>query len=221
MIKEEAYTHIADADLIHKVLNGETAYFELLIRRSNPLLYKLGRSYGYDHQDTEDLMQEAYVSAYLNLSKFENRASFKTWVTTIMLNHCKRKQQKLSFKNEIVNDKVTDEKMVPMYSQKRNADAAILNKELANVIESSLENIPADYRMVFSLRELNKFSVAETANILGITETNVKVRLNRAKKMLRNRVEKMYMPEDIFEFNLIYCDRIVENVMNRIAQLNA
>ena len=59
-------------------------------------------------------------------------------------------------------------------------------------------------------------SVHETAKVLDITETNVKVRLNRAKAMLRKEVEKMYSPQEIFEFNLIYCDRIVANVMNTI-----
>jgi len=54
---------------------------------------------------------------------------------------------------------------------------------------------------------------------LDISETNVKVRLNRAKHMLREKVEKMYTPEDIFEFNLIYCDRIVDDVMKVINKL--
>ena len=73
--------------------------------------------------------------------------------------------------------------------------------------------------MVFSLRELNGMSTADTAEALAISETNVKVRLNRAKHMLRDKVEKMYTPADIFEFNLIYCDGIVENVMKAISKL--
>lgn len=72
--------------------------------------------------------------------------------------------------------------------------------------------------MVFSLQELNGMSVIETSKALNITETNVKVRLNRAKAMLRREVEKMYTPEDIFEFNLIYCDTIVARVMERITE---
>jgi len=78
-----------------------------------------------------------------------------------------------------------------------------LNNELSNIIGSALISIPFEYRMVFSLRELNGMSTSETAEALDISETNVKVRLNRAKRMLREKVEKMYTPEDIFEFNLI------------------
>jgi RNA polymerase sigma-70 factor (ECF subfamily) len=65
---------------------------------------------------------------------------------------------------------------------------------------------------VFTLRGLNGLNVAETANILNITESNVKVRLNRAKGMLQREIKKMYSPEDIFEFNVFYCDRMVNKV---------
>lgn len=70
--------------------------------------------------------------------------------------------------------------------------------------------------MVFSLREINGLNVLETAEALSISETNVKVRLNRAKTMLRKEIEKSYTTEDIFEFNLIYCDAMVNRVMNNI-----
>jgi RNA polymerase sigma-70 factor (ECF subfamily) len=91
-----------------------------------------------------------------------------------------------------------------------------VNKELGHVLENAIHQIPEDYRIVFTLRELNGLSVAETAETLDITESNVKVRLNRAKTMLQKEIKKMYSPEEIFEFNLIYCDAMVEKVMNRI-----
>jgi RNA polymerase sigma-70 factor (ECF subfamily) len=70
--------------------------------------------------------------------------------------------------------------------------------------------------MVFSLRELSGLSTTETAEVLYISPINVKVRLNRARHMLRKAIEKMYSPEDIFEFNLVYCDRIVSHVLKEI-----
>ena len=66
------------------------------------------------------------------------------------------------------------------------------------------------------MRELNGLNIAETAEALNISETNVKARLSRAKTMLRSEIEKMYSPEDIYEFNLVYCDRMVERVMAKI-----
>jgi RNA polymerase sigma factor (sigma-70 family) len=190
-----------------------------LIRRYNAALYKVGRSYRYNHQDTEDLMQETYISAFCNLSKFEYRSSFKTWITRIMINSCFHRNQKMSFKNEIATENNQTEKDIPIFQQSIDTEKTVVNKELSQVLESALTEIPEEYRVVFTLRELNGLSVAETTEVLNISESNVKVRLNRAKKMLRANIEKIYTPQDVFEFNLIYCDWITENVMKAIAMI--
>lgn len=211
-------SELPETEIIDRILKGDTAWFELLIRRNNPFLYKTGRAYGYNHEDTEDLMQETFVNAYLNLSKFESRSSFKTWIIKIMLNNCFQKRQKFSFKNEKASSNVINEKSTPMYSGNKQADTGknVINKELNYVIESSLEKVPEDYRMVFSMREINGLNVAETAELLNITPSNVKVRLNRAKAMLRNEIQKIYSPDEIFEFHAVYCDAMVKRVMNEI-----
>lgn len=209
---------ISDTEVIRKIKEGEPELFEILIRRNNPFLYKIGMSYGYNHQDVEDLMQEAFFSAYQNLGKFEQRSSFKTWITRIMLNQCYRKARKLSFRNEKQTDTSINEKNIPMFENQQSTDTfkSVINRELTHVIGNALTQIPVDYRMVFLLRELNGMSTAETAEALDITEANVKVRLSRARQMLRKMIEKMYKPEDIFEFNLIYCDSMVNKVMKTI-----
>jgi RNA polymerase sigma-70 factor (ECF subfamily) len=206
-------------EIIQKINEGEVRLYEILIRRYNPFLYKIGRSYRYNHQDTEDLMQDAYVNAFFNLKKFENRSSFKTWFTRIMLNLCFQKKQKLSFKNEIITDEIKNEKSDIMFHHSTNNEKITVNKELGHIIENAIHQIPEDYRIVFTLRELNGLSVAETAEALDISESNVKVRMNRAKGMLQKEIKKMYSADEIFEFNLIYCDAMVEKVMNRIADL--
>jgi RNA polymerase sigma-70 factor (ECF subfamily) len=96
---------------------------------------------------------------------------------------------------------------------------AVLNKELNKVIESCLLKLPEDYRNTFMLRELTGLSISETAELMHTNTASVKVRLNRAKALLRKEIEKTYTPEDIFEFNLVYCDRIVEAVMKKINAL--
>lgn len=215
----EQYT---DAKIITSILQGQTPLFEILIRRNNPFLYKTGRSYGYGHEDTQDLMQETFINAYVNLSKFENRSSFKTWIIRIMLNNCYQKREKFSYKNEVAAVAVLHEKVMPMYSGNKHSDPeiAMANRELNHVIEISLQRLPAEYRLVFSLREISGLNVAETAEALNISESNVKVRLNRAKSMLRKEVEKKYSAEEIYEFNLVYCDAIVSRVMKEISMLS-
>jgi len=206
-------------EIIQTVKAGEVKLYEILIRRYNPFLYKIGRSYRYNHEDTQDLMQEAYVNAYFNLQKFENRSSFKTWITRIMLNLCYQKKQKASYKNEIIED-IQNEKSAVMFHQSSNNEKITVNKELGRVLENAIQQIPEDYRIVFTLRELNGLSVSETAEALDISENNVKVRMNRAKGMLQKEIKKIYSPDEIFEFNLIYCDSMVEKVMSRILPNN-
>lgn len=107
-----------------------------------------------------------------------------------------------------------------MFHQSSGTGKTVLNKELGHVLENALDQIPEDYRLIFTLRELNGHSVSETAQATDLSEANIKTKLSRAKTMLRKEIEKMYTPEDIYEFNLIYCDRMVERVMTIIVDKN-
>ena len=212
------FEKFSDAEVLSRIVKGEKELYEIIVRRYNPALYKVGRSYNYNHEDTEDLMQETFIDAYKSLNKFEGRATFKTWIIRIMMNNCYRKKEKSSFKNEI--NKELKDNATPMYSDARSgADKILQNRELGANIENALSKIPDDYRIIFSLREINGINVAETASLLTISESNVKARLSRAKAMLRNQIEHSYSAAELFELNLIYCDAIVKNVMKAINEI--
>jgi RNA polymerase sigma factor (sigma-70 family) len=211
----------SDQSVINKILEGEISFFEILIRRYNSVLYKIAGSYGFNHQDAEDLMQDTHVSAYTSLQKFEGRSSYKTWISKIMVNKCLYKLKYGYFKNEVPSETVVEPNYQNMYvSTKENqTENVLLNHELASVLEKSLQSIPVMYRTVFLLREVEGFSVAETAELLEITPVNVKVRLNRAKTLLQKQVEQFYSRTEIYSFNLVYCDAIVHKVFERINEL--
>ena len=213
---EKKFQQFSDWEIIGQINGGEIRLYEILIRRYNSFLYKIGRSYGFNHQDTEDLMEDAYVNAYSGLKSFENRSSYKTWLTRIMLNLCYHKKQKRRYQHELTDADISKTESI-MFHPQLNMEKNTANKELGQVLENAIHRIPEDYRIVFTLRELNGFSVAETAALLNISESNVKVRLSRSKVMLQKEIKKVYSPEEIFEFNLIYCHAIVERVMNRLA----
>lgn len=209
-----------DTDVIREVLSGNTAIFEIIIRRYNPYLYKIGRSYGFNHQDTEDLMQETFVNTYVNLKQFSERSSFKTWLIKIMLNQCHHKAKRYSYQKEQSTGVIPDNSTFMFLSNNHSDNSSVvINREFNKIVEACLQQLPQDYRTTFTLRELTGLSIAETAQIMNTTTSNVKVRLNRAKAMLRKEIEKTYSPEDIYEFNLVYCDRIVNVVMNRLEEL--
>lgn len=213
-----SFEKLSETELINRIIGGEKALYEIIVRRFNPYLYKIGRSYNYKHQDTQDLMQETFVDAYKNLVQFQGRSEFKTWIIRIMMNNCFRKKEKSSFKNEIMQD--INDHSKPLFTDSNNdTENVVQNRELKYIIEDALSKIPFDYRMVFSLREITGLNVTDTANLLEISETNVKVKLNRAKAKLRSEIEKTYTATELFDFNLIYCDAIVENVMSRIMEL--
>jgi len=217
---EKGIQQYSDAEIIEQIIGGNKAMFEILIRRYNPFLYKTGRGYGFNHQDTEDLMQETFVNTYLNLKQFAGRASFKTWIIKIMLNQCYHKSHKYSYQKEQATEILPGNSSF-MFSDHKYSDStrSLISKEFNNIVEATLQKLPDDYRITFTLRELTGLSVAETADIMQTTASNVKVRLNRAKAMLRKEIEKTYTPEDIYEFNLIYCDRIVDAVMKRVYEI--
>jgi len=208
---------LSEQEIIQKIIAGEKALFEILIRRYNSGLYKIARCYGFNHHDAEDIMQETHVSAYTNLKNFQHKASYKTWVSKILIHKCVYKLSYGYFKNEQPGSDIIYENVKPMFNQPKIAtEKIVLNKELSKVLEKSLTEIPLTYRTVFILREVEGFSTAETAELMNSTPVNVKVRLSRAKALLQKKVENFYSSSDIFEFNAVYCDAMVRRVFESI-----
>lgn len=198
-----------DAELIKRILAGEKRLFEQIIRKYNQRLFRVGMSILNDDMEAEEAMQTAYINAYEHLDRFENRSSFETWLIRIMLNEClaiKKKQQRFSTEA----DKQL-EKMKTMASP----DNILMNKELSGILENAISQLPEKYRLVFVLREVERMSVKETGEALNIEEPNVKVRLNRAKTMLRDHLNG-YIQDNVYSFHLTRCDRIVKNVFARL-----
>lgn len=213
MLKEaDQYT---DTEIIRKITSGDTLLFEILIRRYNSLLYKTGRSYNFNHHDTMDLMQDTFVDAFSHISGFEFRSSFKTWLLRIMLNNCYRKRLKSGSKSEI-HEELTEKSLPMSLNSNDDVNRSYINRELGHIIEQALLKIPLDYRIVFTMREISGLDIQETSDVLNISQANVKTRLNRAKAMLKKEIVKYYTPEEIFEFNLVYCDEMVNRVMSNL-----
>jgi RNA polymerase sigma factor (sigma-70 family) len=200
---------IPEEVLIKKILEGEKRLFEHIMRRYNQRLYRIGMSILGSEMEAEDAMQNAYINAYEHLNKFEERASLGTWLTRIMLNEClaqKKKKQKF----------IMEPEMHPEYPVNGRTPASIMaNKELGGVLENAVSLLPEKYRTVFVLREIEEMSVKETSQVLNIEEPNVKVRLNRAKTMLKESLHG-YMKEQVYSFHLTRCNRMVATVFARL-----
>lgn len=199
---------VTDQELVARVLAGEKGLFETIIRRYNQRLYRIGMSVLNSDTDAEDAMQNAYIKAYEHLAGFEHRAAFGTWLTRIMLNQCYEQKRK---NRHIAAPLPSTDNFMHMDTPAND----LVNKELGNVLERAVAQLPEKYRLVFVLREIEDLSVRDTSETLDIEESNVKVRLNRAKVMLRKSLAG-YVKDHVYGFHLSRCNRIVNNVMGKL-----
>ena len=207
---------IADTEIIARILQGQKDLYAVIVRRYNQRLYRVGMSIINDDAEVEDVMQVAYIKAYENLGKFEGKSSFSTWLTRILINESlfrlKKRKNSIHLNDDIMKTEIFQQHIIDV----KTPVLTILNSELKTILEKSIRQLPEKYRTVFVMREIINMNIAETKECLDISEVNVKVRLNRAKALLRNSLNKYYKNEDILHFHLTRCDRIVERVMNSI-----
>lgn len=208
---------LRDEEIIARILNGEKDLYGIIVRRYNQRLYRVGMSIINDDPEVEDAMQAAYINAYINLGKFGFKSSFPTWLTRILINECLLRLRKRG-KSINMNDENIENVMNQSEELKTPATAAV-NSELRSILNDAIRNLPEIYRAVFVMREIENMNVAETGECLNISEVNVKVRLNRAKAILRGFLSTQYTKEDILHFHLTRCDRMIEKVMSNIRDL--
>jgi RNA polymerase sigma factor (sigma-70 family) len=200
----------SDEEIVERIIKGEKNLYESLIRKYNLRFYRISMSIVNDDKEAEDIMQTAYINAYRQLSKFQHRSSFSTWITRILINESMLHKKRISKHKEVLMKKTDSEydNDTPLKS--------LMNKELKTILESAVSTLPEKYRIVFVMREIQEMSTNETMEVLNIGESNVKIRLTRAKEMLRNELSGYYRSSQLFEFNLTRCDVIVNYVMNNI-----
>ena len=210
---------LTDAEIVRRVRAGDRALFEILMRRHNQRVYRATRAIVKDERDVEDVMQQAYVDAYLHLDQFKGQAQFATWLTRIAVNrairrgHGDRRQLELvTSDSEVAFERTPAKGIDPEHS--------MYGHELKTVLESLIDELPDPFRVVFVMREVEGLSTAETAASLEINEETVKTRLHRAKRLLRDQLDRRLGPaaSEAYPFHLSRCDRVVAGVMAKIAE---
>ncbi len=212
-----ALTKMADSQVVLRVLEGEKELFEILLRRYNQRLFRVIRSYIHSEDDVMDIMQDAYVKAYLKLQQFNNDASFSTWLIRIAINEALqhlRKNKRLSTKYG-KTERLENIFNLPDTTQ-MNPEKQIIKTETRALIEKAVDRLPEKYRVIFVLQQVEGLSNSEIAECLNLTDNNVKVRLHRAKNLLKEELFKTSHDASIFEFGNHKCDAVVANVMERI-----
>ena len=215
-----------DAALIRRLLTGDDAAFELLMRRHNRRLYRLARSMLRSAADAEDALQEAYFSAFKSMAGFRGDSSLATWLSRLVVNECLARMRRQARRDNILRivspDGETEEEGLAMpQSDMDRPDAALARAELRALLECRLDELPEAFRTVFVLRCVEELSVEETAECLDIPEATVRTRHFRARSMLRESIaQDLDLAErDVFSFDGLRCDRIVARVLPRLSEL--
>jgi RNA polymerase sigma-70 factor (ECF subfamily) len=215
---------VDDATLASRVLAGDTAAFELVMRRHNRRLYRVARAMLRDSAEAEDALQDAYLAAFQGMGNYRGESSLDTWLSRVVVNQCLGRLRRQARRDNIVpmvSMDAEEQEYSAMPSDKFEApDHAFARAELRAVLERKLDELPEAFRTVFMLRCVEELSVEETAQILNIPEATVRTRHFRARGLLRESLAQDIdgAEREIFSFDGERCDRIVANVMRRLAE---
>lgn len=209
---------LADEEIVRRVLGGDLAAFELIMRRYNQRMFRIVRSIVGDDDETEDVLQEAYVRAYEHLDRFAGLARFSTWLTKIALHEALARRKKMA-RIEVVDLHAPENAHMAPLTDQPTAEQEANTRELRLVLTQAVDSLPDELRSVFAMRLIEGLDTSETADCLDLTEANVKVRLHRARAVLRDRIDAQIGAEvrQLYEFGGARCDRIVRTVLARLA----
>jgi RNA polymerase sigma-70 factor, ECF subfamily len=222
---ELVLSRLVDAELVRLAREGSASALRLIVRRHNQRLYRVARAIVQDDTEAEDVMQEAYLSAFKNLARFRADASLATWLTRIVVNkavgHLRRERIMVPL-DAIEKVAWPDAGVVamPHDASELDPERTAARSQVRDLLERAIDNLPEPFRMVFMLRMVEQLSVKETACSLGIREETVKTRLHRAKKLMRDQVHATLASAltDTFPFLDPRCATFTDALLARLAE---
>jgi len=184
-----------DTELIEAINSGRHELFQELVKRYEQRLYNFGLRMCGDICDAEDLVQDTFLNVFKYLKDFRFETKFKNWLYRIATSTCIKKRRKskfapdreISLDDYVPKDNGSVPTDIPDWAQMPLAQ--LLNEELSIHLKEAILSLPEKYRLVAVLRDLEGFSTAETAQILNLKPSNVKVRLHRARLFLREKLK--------------------------------
>lgn len=196
-----------DTELARLVLAGERGLFEVFMRRYNTTVYRAVRSILRNEAEVEDVMQQAYLAAFEHLDSYRGESKLSTWLVRIAVNEALGKLRKKRPTVEI------DEQ--ERASEMSNPEDMNAMRELLTVMETCIDELPKNARIVVMLRDIEEMSTADVASVLEIQEDAVKTRLHRARAQLEARMrEKLDAAKgEAFSFHAPRCNRVTAGVM--------
>lgn len=210
----EAWGCLSDEQIVGKVVAGQTALFEVLMRRHNERLYRAARAIVKDEGEAEDVMRQAYVNAYSRLRQFDGRSQFSTWLTRMAVHDALARARDSGMHPEHASSFTVTAPIASTPDHER----LVFSRELGALMESVIDGLPDGAREVFVLRQAEGMCTEDVAAALDVSEAVVETRLADARAALRCELAAQTEAAALTTFSLLHrrCDRVVAAVLARI-----
>ncbi|ESW82982.1 MULTISPECIES: RNA polymerase sigma factor [unclassified Mesorhizobium] len=206
-----------DMQLVGRALARDGDAFRTIIKTHNQRLYRIARGVVRNDSEAEDIVQEAYVSAFAHLEAFRGDASLATWLSRIVINEALgrlRKRRRMVAMPENPQAEIIRFPLNPSDDPER----TMAQRQILELVERATDSLPDVYRMVFVARVIEGLSIEETAELLGVRPETIKTRLHRARALVRKALDDQIGPVllDAFPFAGRRCERLTNAVMQRL-----
>ena len=215
----EAWGSLSDEQIVQKVLTGQAALFEVVMRCHNERVYRAARAIVRDDSEAEDVMQQAYVNAYSHLRQFDGRSQFSTWLVRIAIHEALARARRRGRYINMDPEETSGLTLVTSIASTPDPERLAYSRELGVLMESAIDRLPDGAREVFILRTVEGMSTEEVAAAVDVSEAVVKTRLSRARAALRRELSAQTeaAASNTFRFLRPRCDRVVAAVLARIS----
>jgi RNA polymerase sigma-70 factor (ECF subfamily) len=211
-----------EADLIARARRKDAGAIALIIRQQNQRLYRIARSILRDDFEAEDALQEAYIRAFTSLDSFRGESRLGTWLARIVMNEALGRLRRRKPTADFDTFAKTHEESAEIIRFPRNPEldpeTAMAQREIRALLERGIDALPEAFRTVLVARLIEGMSIEETAELFGIRPETVKTRLHRARRLLKDEMEKHVGPVmgDAFPFAGRRCERLTGTVLSRL-----
>jgi RNA polymerase sigma-70 factor (ECF subfamily) len=219
------YATLSDSELASRIATRDVAAVRLMTGRNNQRLFRTAWSILKDRSEAEEAVQDGYLKAFDAIGTFAGRSSLSTWLTRIVANEAlsrrsraQRRSRLLNQESVVVLEEYREKLMAGSVTQ--SPEKALMQRQIAKLLETAIARLPDAFRPVFVLREIEGLSVEDTAEALQIPEETVKTRLFRA----RRRLQKELDPElcgalsETFPFAGVDCEAMTERVLTKLCR---
>jgi RNA polymerase sigma-70 factor (ECF subfamily) len=212
-----------EAELVARARRKDGSAIALIIRQQNQRLYRIARSILRDDFEAEDALQEAYIRAFTGLASFRGESRLGTWLARIVMNEAlgrlRRRKPSVDFDTFAKTPEAGAEIIrFPAQNPDLDPETAMAQREIRALLERAIDALPEVFRTVLVARLIEGMSIEETAELFDIRPETVKTRLHRARRLLKDEMEKHVGPVmgDAFPFAGRRCERLTQAVLARL-----